>query len=152
MALPFEGIDPQKPAGSIVNLMGINFKIIDPEEYDGKPIPAITYEDDVELRSLVKTNCGHFCPIDPTFSLYPPKQGLYVGQSYTGKHYCHLHAARCQGCGRTLCVQGNPRSDAYKVDPEDGNKPQYFCYDCHEKIKWSNMIDSFWSGILYPFS
>jgi hypothetical protein len=140
----FQGLGPQAPAGSQVNLMGINFQIIDPEDIKKGIIPAIKFKDGVETRGLVLTDCAHYCPVDPSPGLYSPRQGIYSGKSYTGKLYCHLHVARCQGCGRTLCTRGN--SDAFRVDPEDGNRPQFFCYDCHEKIKWSNMISSFWNG------
>lgn len=156
----FQNISPQMPDGSIINLMGINYKIFDPHahekldpEEDGyeedahemnMQIPAVTYENGVETRTLVLTDCAHLCPIDPTRSLYHPRQGLYIGVSHTGRHYCHLHAARCQKCGVTLCTQGD--SDAFKVMSDGGGRPQYFCYDHYEEIKSENMKRSLLRG------
>jgi hypothetical protein len=146
--ISIQSLTPIAPDGSLIDPMSLQWVIIDPhkdKKIDIDTIPAITYENGIETRYLVSTDCGHICPIDPTRSLYSPRQGIYFGKSSEGKHYCHFHAARCQKCGVTLCTQGD--SDAFKVVKE-GIKPYYVCEKHYVEIKSEDMKRSFLRGFL----
>ena len=141
----FQGVDPQLPDGSIIELMDLQWMIIDPHEHDSNIFKAVTYVNNVETRTLVKTDCGHYCPIDPTRRMYSRHQGLYIGVSDTEKHYCHLHAARCDRCHKTLCTQGN--TDAFKTILDGQRRPIYFCWDCKVDNGWTDIRSELWNAV-----